>query len=344
MLGSVECDAVMVFTSDAHHAECCVPALEAGKYVYTEKPLDTTLEKCRAVINADERAGGKTFVGFNLRYAPIYAAVKREIEKGSIGRVLTIQADEFYDGGRTYFRRWNRLRSEGGGLWITKASHDFDLIYWLAGRPQAREMYAVADRTYYVPKPDAGPQCRNCKIADTCPDRVKDTNWRVFKVREENGGEPWDLCLYTADSDTFDHGIATMLFEPDIMATYTCNVVAGFTDRRIRVSGTKGTLDGSLSGDRVTLRRRDPGETVEVNIEKATGGHGGADSNVLESFFAFARGEAEPKCRPREAAEAIRLGLAATRASDEHRVVPMRDDHQCFRRMGGGRRNPHGVQ
>ena len=54
--------------------------------------------------------------------------------EAAVGRVLTVQADEFYDGGRGYFRRWNRLRSEGGGLWLTKASHDFDLLYWLSGR------------------------------------------------------------------------------------------------------------------------------------------------------------------------------------------------------------------
>jgi predicted dehydrogenase len=321
-LGAVDCDVVAVTTGDAHHAEVVLPALAAGKTVFCEKPLETTLEKCQAIVRADEAAGGRVFVGFNLRYAPVYDAVRAEIDRGTLGRVLTIQMDEFYDGGRTYFRRWNRLRSEGGGLWITKASHDFDLMAWIAGAPPA-QVSAFASRTYYVPKPGAAAQCRFCRLAPTCPDRAPATPHESLRIWEENGGPPHDLCLFNTESDTFDHGIATVRFEGEVLGTYTCNVVTGFTDRRIRVSGTRGTLDGSLSADRLTLVSRDPSKTVEIAVGGDRAMHGGADGFVLESFLAFARGETEPRCRPREAATAIRLGLAATRSADEGRTVPM---------------------
>ena len=323
MLDGVECDAVLVTASDAHHAACAVPALERGKFVFCEKPLETTLDQCRAIVDADERAGGKTFVGLNLRYAPVYETVKAQIDAGAVGDVLTIQADEFYDGGRSYFRRWNRLRSEGGGLWITKACHDFDLLHWFAAAAPL-EVSAMAEKTYYVPKPGAAIQCRDCDLASTCPDRAPEPPRPLRRITEESGGPPGDLCLYNSDSDTFDHGIAAVRFERDILATYTCNVVAGFSNRRIRVSGTRGTLDGSLRDDVLILRKRDPGETVEVPIgQDVDSGHGGADEFVLESFIAFVNGEAEPRCRPREAAVAVALGLAATESSDTHRVVDL---------------------
>jgi predicted dehydrogenase len=323
LLGGVDCDAVMVTTSDAHHAEVVVPALKAGKYVFCEKPLETTAAKCKAIIAADKKAGGKTFVGFNLRYAPVYVKVKQVIDSGVLGDLLTIQADEFYDGGRTYFRRWNRFRAEGGGLWITKASHDFDLLYWFAGA-QPLEVYATAQKTYYVPKFEAAMQCRNCKLEATCPDRAPREASPLVKIREESGGEPHDLCLYNAPSDTFDHGIATVTFERDIMATYTCNVVAGFSNRRIRVAGTKATVEGNLAGKGLTLYRRDPSAREELPIEvDLRVGHGGADADVQSSFFAFARGEAQPKCRPSDAIVPVCMGLAATQSGDLHRVVKM---------------------
>lgn len=323
MLSSIDCDAVIIATADAHHAEAAVPALEAGKYVFLEKPLDTTLAGCRAIIEADEKAGGKTFVGFNLRYAPVYETLKAQVDAGAIGKVLTIQADEFYNGGRTYFRRWNRLRSEGGGLWITKASHDFDLLAWFAGtRP--RQIYAAAEKTYYVPKAEAAMQCRHCKLQEACPDRALKEAPAFDRLTEEHDGPPYDLCLYNADSDTFDHGIATVHFEDGIIATYTCNVVVGFEDRRMRVSGTKGTMDGHLAGEMVILRRRDPSETIEVPLcSDVSDGHGGADGRMLDQFLRFVRGIALPKCRPAEAAIAICMGLAATRSSDEHRAINM---------------------
>jgi predicted dehydrogenase len=323
LLKSADCDAVMVTTADAHHAEVVVPALKAGKFVFCEKPLDTTLQRCKAILAADRLAGGKTFVGFNLRYAPVYAQVKQIIDSGALGDLLTIQADEFYDGGRTYFRRWNRLRAEGGGLWITKASHDFDLLYWFAGA-KPLEVHAAASKSYYVPKAEAAMQCRNCSLEATCPDRAPREAPDLVRIREEGGGEPHDLCLYNAPSDTFDHGMVTVTFERNILASYTCNVVAGFSDRRIRVSGTKGTLEGSLSGTSLTLYKRDPSACVQIPISVDLAiSHGGADADVQEGFFRFVRGEAEPKCRPQDAITPVCMGLAATLSGDTHRPVSM---------------------
>lgn len=323
MLAAVDCEAVMVTTTDAHHAEVVVPALQAGRFVFCEKPLETTVKACKAIVAADQKAGGKTFVGFNLRYAPVYAKVKQIIDSGVLGDLLTIQADEFYDGGRTYFRRWNRFRSEGGGLWITKASHDFDLLYWFAGA-QPVEVYATAQKTYYVPKATAAKQCRYCALEASCPDRAPRQASPLVQIREEAGGEPHDLCLYNAPSDTFDHGIATVTFERAIMATYTCNVVAGFSDRRIRVAGTKGVVEGCLSGKSLTLIKRDPSSRTEVPIDVDLRiSHGGADADVQESFFRFVRGEGQPKCRPADAITPVCMGLAATLSGDTHRAVSM---------------------
>jgi predicted dehydrogenase len=313
-LAGVDCDAVFVLTPDGHHAEVMIPVLKAGKYVYCEKPLEITLPRCRRIMEADRKAGGKTFVGFNLRYAPLYEMVKQRIDAGDIGDVLTIQADEFYDGGRTYFRRWNRLRSEGGGLWITKASHDFDLISWFAGtRPL--EAHAVAAKTHYRPKKGAARLCRDCRFQDDCFDCAP------RHLRESDRNAPRDMCLYNTESDTFDHGIATIKFERDIFATYTCNVVAGFTDRRIRVSGTKGTLDGNFEGDALWLRKRDPTWLAKISLSRDKRSHGGSDDRILEGFMDFVKGRAAPKCRPSEAALAVAIGLAATRSSDSGRVV-----------------------
>lgn len=323
ILGETDCDAVMVTTGDAHHAEIVVPALHAGKFVFCEKPLETSLAKCQAIIDADEAAGGRTFVGFNLRYAPVYVKVKQLLDAGEIGDILTVQADEFYDGGRTYFRRWNRFRSEGGGLWITKACHDFDLLQWLADKPPV-SVFATSAKSYYVPRTDAAMQCRDCTLRETCPDRAPAVPAAIPRIREENGGEPYDLCLYNAPSDTFDHGIATVTFAGNVLATYTCNVVTGFSDRRIRVSGTKGTIDGSLRRNTIILQRRDPGKCEEIALDAdVSSGHGGADTNVLTGFFQFVQGQGEPKCRPRNGAVPVLMGLAATLSGDEKRLVPM---------------------
>ncbi len=320
-LEAVPCEAVVVASSDPHHAEVAIPALQAGKFVFCEKPLETSLAKCRQLVEADRAAGGKTFVGLNLRFAPVYATLRQEIANGTIGRVLTIQADEFYDGGRTYFRRWNRFIANGG-LWLSKATHDFDLILWMAGQPPL-DVYATGTRSYYTPRADAAMRCRDCALRPNCPDAAREPH-PLVQMSEDATGNPYDLCLFNSDGDTFDHGIATIRHAGEVVSTYTCNVVSGFTDRRMRVSGTKGTLDGVLSGTTLTLHRRDPSEVVEIPLlDAGAGGHGGADGYLGDEFIRFTRGEGEPRCRPEEAAQSVRVGLAATRACAENRAVAM---------------------
>ena len=319
-LATVAFDAAMIFTPDGLHAHPAIAALRAGKRVFCEKPLEITAERCAELIEADEAAGGKTFVGFNLRHAPFYATVKQCLDEGGVGRILTVQADEFYDGGRTYFRRWNGLREKSGGLWITKAAHDFDLLLWLTGaRPL--EVFANAARSYYVPKPEAGIQCRACSISSRCPDRAPEVATDLQRITEERGGSPYDLCLYNAPSDTFDHGMAQIRFENDIFATYTCNVVAGFTDRRLRISGTKATVEGCFNSQSVTVLRRDPASVEQIPVPTTGDIHGGADPIMVGSFLEFVRLGGQPPCTPREAALPVCVGLAATKSSDEGRPI-----------------------
>ena len=328
-LRDAEVDAVVVTTHDGAHADVAVPALEAGKFVFVEKPLDITAQGCRAIVEADRAAGGRASVGMNLRLAPTYATVKRLVDAGAVGRVLTIQADEFYDGGRTYFRRWNRLRAFGGGLWITKACHDFDLLYWLAAAPPLA-VAAFAELTHYRPRDDAPLHCADCDRKLDCYDgfyaikrRANVQGKLLAEVAADHGAPRPDLCLFNSDKDTFDHGIATVRFERGIVATYTCNVVAGFSDRRIRVSGTDGTLDGALAGSTVLLRKRNPSTSEEIPVDQQGGGHGGGDRLLFEEFLDFIKGRREPRVRPAEGMVAVLMGLAATRSSDEGRLVPL---------------------
>ena len=317
-------DAMVICSPDGTHAEVACPVLAAGRWVYVEKPLGVTHQQLDAIIDADRAAGGKTFVGFNLRFAPVYIKLHELIEQGVAGQVLTIQADEFYDGGRTYFRRWNRLRAVGGGLWITKASHDFDLLYWMAGADPVN-VYASASLDYYGARADAALHCRDCALFDDCPDRLKvDPDGligKIFAAREKETGFRADLCLYNSDKDTFDHGIANVTFANNVIATYTVNVVTGISNRRMRVSGTKATLDGDLVSGHITIHHRDPSSTETIEAGSGEDDHGGSDHNLLDHFRDFIGGDTSRVVRPPEAAIAVRMGLAATKASDEKCVV-----------------------
>jgi predicted dehydrogenase len=330
-LRGADFDAVAVFTPDSTHADVVLPALETHKHVFVEKPLDVTHERVQQIVDADARAGGRTFVGLNLRFAPMYARILELIEQGVAGRVFTIQADDFYDGGRTYFRRWNRLRAAGGGLWVTKSCHDFDLLYWLSGGAKPVSVFASGSLGHYKPLPQAAMYCRDCSLRDGCADRydlyVKpgSLSHQVNELTERVTGRRPDLCVYNSDKDTIDHGAAVVTFDNGVVATYTLNVVAGFTNRRLRVSGSKATIDGDLERSQITICHRDPTRIEEFTVGDPGQLHGGADEQIFPAFAEFVRGDRDPSryVSPSEAAVAVRIGLAAQESMDRGKAISL---------------------
>ncbi len=332
-LEHVQTDAVLIATPDGEHTDAVLEALAHGAFAYVEKPLAISIADCLKIVEADHAAGGRTMVGFNLRFAPVYATLHSLVRTGAVGDILTLQADEFYGGGKTYFRRWNRLRRFGGGLWITKASHDFDLLYWLAGSLPVR-VGAAARLSHYRPRHDAGPRCETCPIEAGCPDSAQRHTdslspfWKdMIGIRKAHGWYP-DLCLFNSDKDTFDHGTAQIEFANDALATYTLNVVASFTDRTLLVSGTQGALRGALSADTLQAWSRSTPEqsrTLPLPHTGSTDGHGGGDARLMDDFAAFIHGDPSRATPPLEASVAIAIGIAATRASDENRMVSLEE-------------------
>ena len=337
----VECDAALVIYPDFLHKEIMLDLLKAGIYIYLEKPMASTMEDCMEIVRADRAAGGKTMVGFNARYMPFYENLHRLVQEGYVGDVLTLQSDEFYYNGRTLMRRWNRLRSMGGGLFVTKACHDWDLQFWMAGA-LPKTVSATAQLTYYKPKPEAAEFCRDCKIEADCPDSHLKFRGegdyhdfpplrRVIEEAREQTGKQADLCLFNSDKDTFDHGQALITFENGAMCAHTLNIVTPFTDRRMRVSGTEGTLDGSVESGEFLYWKRHDGEafnraqhiSAADDPNQLQGGHGGADNRILNQFLGFVRGTNRNVTRPAEATIAVATGVAATISSDTGKVITM---------------------
>ena len=327
-LKDIEHDAVMIFTPDGAHSEFAVAALESEKFVFLEKPMEITKERCQNIIDADKAVGGKTYIGFNLRHSPVYKKVKELQEEGVLGKILTIQAEEFYNGGRSYFRRWNRFRKFSGGLWITKGCHDFDYIQWIAGE-KPLSVAAFSENSYYKKKKGAASHCSHCQLEKKCPDAF--AKQELFSKNElallESDG-PADICLYNSEKDTFDHGQAVIKFEKGILATYTLNVVTGYSNRKVSVGGTKAYVEADIGAAKVTVQYRDSGKIdvytgkdLSLDTEKGKAGHGGADQYILPDFLAFVRKEKDTLVSPEEAYTSVKIGLAARESCDKERVT-----------------------
>ena len=90
MLNEQKPDLVIVCTPDHTHDDIVVRALESGIDVITEKPMTTSVEKIRRILDAEKRTGRRVDVSFNYRYAPTAAKIKELLNAGEIGRVTSV--------------------------------------------------------------------------------------------------------------------------------------------------------------------------------------------------------------------------------------------------------------
>ena len=114
-------------------------ALDAGKHVFTDKPLGCSLEECKRAEAAVERHPDKIFfLGFMRRYDPSYADAKAQINAGRIGKPYLVKATGLDP--EALVESCIKFSKTSGGIFIDAASHDIDLMRWFLGgevTPQA---------------------------------------------------------------------------------------------------------------------------------------------------------------------------------------------------------------
>jgi predicted dehydrogenase len=143
-------DAVVLATPHSAHAAEIEQAAKAGKHVFVEKPFTLTRESAEQAVEACRRAGVTLAVGFNRRYMPSYADMKRRVAAGEIGALRHLEAN--FSGPASYQTepgnwRSNRVESPGGSM-TARGCHILDALVHLAGL--ATQVQAVSERLQHA--------------------------------------------------------------------------------------------------------------------------------------------------------------------------------------------------
>ncbi len=149
MLQDAEIDAVSVVTMWDQHAAPAIAALEAGKHVFIEKPMASNDTDCQAIIEAAGRTGKFCTVGHICRFNPRYAAAKREIQSGALGRLVSMYARRNIPAAvsETVLPKIGPIAGDG--------VHDTDLMLWLTGA-RIESVYAQTLSVRGLRNPDIG--------------------------------------------------------------------------------------------------------------------------------------------------------------------------------------------
>ncbi len=144
-----EVDAVFIVSANGAHARETLAAARAGKHVLVEKPMAASVKQAASMVEACRQAKVTLMVGHMVRLSPVVVRMKQLIAEGSIGRVIHVSSEFFYDH-RYSHRKWLFDRKiAGGGPIFDVGVHCLDTIRFLLDE----EVTSV--KGFATPRPNA---------------------------------------------------------------------------------------------------------------------------------------------------------------------------------------------
>lgn len=295
---------VMVFSPNAFHKEHILAAFAAGKHVFSEKPLATSIEDCQEIFDAHQKCGLTFMTGFVLRYSKIYRKAKELLSSGQLGKILSVDANENIAPahGGYIMTNWRRLRKYSGPHILEKCCHDLDLLNWLINSLPSK-IAAFGDLDFFIPE-----------------------NERYMKEFPENTFTSWEdphrvKTPFTSDKDMKDTQVAIMRYRNGVKVQFQATMSNAIPERRMYFSCSEGTLELELYAS--TLMYKRIGEEATKVINFGADGHGGGDAFIMKELYDCMVNGTPPKSSGNEGLESAVTALGIDAAMNDERIVDM---------------------
>ncbi|MDX2435443.1 MAG: inositol 2-dehydrogenase [Acidobacteriota bacterium] len=137
VLNDPEIEAVLICSPTPTHAPFTEAAARAGKHIFCEKPVDLDPDRIRQTLAVVEAAGVKMQVGFNRRFDPTFARVRKAVTDGDIGDVQIVKITS-----RDPEAPPVSYVETSGGIFLDMTIHDFDMVRFITGS-EVEEVHAM---------------------------------------------------------------------------------------------------------------------------------------------------------------------------------------------------------
>lgn len=290
LLSSGLCDAVVIATPNMTHHDVLLDVLATDLHVLVEKPLCTTVEHCRDVIDAAAGRPGVVWVGLEYRYMPPVHRLVQVAHGGELGRLHMIGIREHRFPFLGKVGDWNRFDRNTGGTLGEKCCHYFDLMNHIARSRPVRVMASGAQDVNHLDEVYDG----------EVPDIIDNA---LVIVEYDNGlRASLDLCMF-AEAST--------------------------NQEELNVVGDEGKAEAFLPSKEVRVGRRADGrdgvrsEVVTDDRVRWEGSHHGSSYLEHLDFLAACRSGAAPEVSLEDGLWSVAVGVAAQRSIAERRVVDL---------------------
>ena len=312
-VGKKVADAVVICTHDDMHVEPTIAFANLKYNILLEKPMATTEEGCRQIVDAVKKNDVIFSVCHVLRYAKYSEKLKELVASGRVGDIVNIQHTEPVGSWRhvhSYVRgQWSKEENSTFML-LAKSCHDIDWIeYIMDQKPKRVSSFASLRHFKKSEQPEgAAERCLDCPahIESGCPYSAK----RIYNrfLEKETCGRPLDmicseptkdnveealrtsnygLCVYACDNDVVDNQLVNIEFDNGSSASFTMTAFSANTGRKSIVYGTKAQI--TVESDKIEVFDFITEETETINVSVPVNTvldrHEGGDRGVIKNFI-----------------------------------------------------------
>lgn len=162
-------DAALICTQDWQHTGPALAAMRAGYHVLLEKPMATTPEECRLLVDASERTGRQLHICHLLRYTNHFTRMREIIQSGALGTIIDVAHREnvsYWHMAHSYVRGNWRRKDQSSPMILAKCCHDLDILLWLLDR-ECVNLASTGSLMHF--RPENAPPGAPARCLDGCP-------------------------------------------------------------------------------------------------------------------------------------------------------------------------------
>ena len=286
-------DAVIVASPNHTHRDVLAPLFDAGLHILCEKPLATTIDDARWIVERAAATPGIFWTAMEYRYMPPAAEFIAQVHGGRIGTLQMLSIREHRFPFLPKVGDWNRFSANTGGTMVEKCCHFFDLMRLIVGSEAARVYCSGA--------------------------------MDVNHLDEDYSGQTPDIIDNSYTTVDFANGVRAML-DLSMFADGAEN------QEEITAVGSQARLDCLIpAGDLIFSPRTgfmNPKAVTRAHVAVdaaalKAGSHHGSTWYQHQKFIAAVRGEGSVDVDAVDGLVAVAIGTAAEISAREKRVVTM---------------------
>jgi predicted dehydrogenase len=210
-----ELDAVSICTPDHTHFEYAKTAVKNNLHTLVEKPMFVTEKQCVEMENILENNNVIFGVHHQMRYIPVFRAAYELVRQGSLGEIVTIEADYIHDMRQraTAFDDWRIDRENPQNIVLGGLSHTIDLMRWIANE-EVEDVFSFAGHKGWRDYPDVDTVIASLRFKSG-------TIGKATMTISSSGPQRNTIAVYGTEGQIHNnifrdtHGVISFTYNPD---------------------------------------------------------------------------------------------------------------------------------